>query len=142
LETRPFITVPASATILLLAVDTNLDTRLGYALREAGYSVRLVSQLPRDLPDALRDIHVVFIPNLNSRLETESYCRKVKRSGASSLIIAVGPDDLPFKLRLFAMGIDDYVLDSCDALEFLARVKSLTRKRVSADGRYLQRTLE
>lgn len=142
LPTHPVITASAAATILVLAVDTSFATHLGYTLREAGYSVRLATQSPPDLPQALRGVHLVLVPVFGSHFETESYCQQIKGSTPSPPIIAVGPDDLSFKLRLFAVGVDDYVLDSCHALEFLARVKSLIRRRRAADGRHRQSSVE
>jgi DNA-binding response OmpR family regulator len=119
----------------VLAVGTGVGTRLGYSLREAGYSVRLTSQSAIVLPEVLCGIHLVVVTTFDSPLQTENYCQAVKGSDASPLIIVVGPDDLSVKLRLFRVGIDDYIPDSCDALEFLARVKSLIRRGIAAKQR-------
>lgn len=141
LSTQPAITASAAATIFI-AADRKLGNRLEYTLREAGYSVRRAMQCPIDLTQALRGVHLVLVPMFDSQVETESYCQHIKGSIPSPPILAVGPDDLCFKLRLFAVGVDDYVLDSCHALEFLARVKSLIRRRRAADGRHRQSGVE
>jgi DNA-binding response OmpR family regulator len=141
LATEQSIRACAAAGILVLAADTSVGTRLGYTLRQAGYSVRLTSQSTLVAPQALRGVHLVLVGTFDSPLQTESYCQAIKGSEDSPLVIVLGPDDLSLKLRLFIVGIDDYIPDSCHALELLARIKSLIRRRMSAkqrDNQFLQ----
>ena len=77
---------------------------------------------------AQADLQLAFVVTSNAPCRTEEICSAIRRERPTLPIIVLGPDVAPIKLKLFALGVDDYVLDSFDRLELLARIKSLIRR--------------
>jgi len=118
----------------LLVIVPNLDSvkNLSDALRSAGYQIQVIQE--RDVrlaafsPDPC--VAIVVIPATGDpHSQTDDVCSALERQRPTLPIMVLGPDVLAVKLRLFALGVDDYVVDSLDRLELLARIRSLIRKR-------------
>jgi len=56
-------------------------------------------------------------------------CSAFRRAAPTLPLVVVGPNDLEAKVKLFELGVDDYVVESFDHKEFLARIKSIIRRR-------------
>ncbi len=101
---------------------------LSDALRGAGYRVEFA--LERDVALAALQVNaeLALLVASESHFEPDDLCLALKRHRPTLPIVVLGPDVVPIKLRLFALGADDYVLDPVDRVELLARIKSLIRR--------------
>jgi DNA-binding response OmpR family regulator len=114
----------------ILVVTSNPDLEKGIIepLQGAGYQVEATSETSVVLGIPLADVQAVLIVTVEASSRTEHVCSTIRLIRPSLPIIVVGPDVAPIKLRLFALGADDYIPRPFDWLELLARIKSLIRK--------------
>ncbi|MDQ2952598.1 MAG: response regulator transcription factor [Chloroflexota bacterium] len=63
--------------------------------------------------------------------------RELHAQGDVPILCLSGTADLSTKLKLFALGVDDYVVSPCDPMELVARLHALLRRR--GDQRAMRR---
>ncbi len=118
-----------------LVVDDD-PTRAGILRRQlarAGFSV----PAPATAADALHRVtqttpDVVIFDLALPDTDGADLCRNIRElhgHGDVPILCISGTADLSTKLRLFALGVDDYVVRPCDPMELVARVHALLRRR-------------
>lgn len=97
------------------------------ALQQFGYDVE-IGALSGKVHDHSGPAVAIIVKSEKDTSAEPLYLRI--RSHAPELpIIILGPDDLKAKLRLFELGLDDYVVYPADELELATRIKALVRRR-------------
>jgi two-component system, OmpR family, response regulator len=119
---------PAAGTILLVTSTLDSVRCLGETLRGAGYQVEITLDRNVALSATSGEVQVALVVASDSHSEMDDACSALKRQRPNLPVIVLGPDVVAVKVRLFALGADDYVLDTLDRLELLARIKSLIRR--------------
>jgi DNA-binding response OmpR family regulator len=112
-------------TVLLLANDIGEVRTAQSTLLDAGYRVSVQTNGGVDF--SLNGISAAIIA---SRLDsqTERICEAIRHHAPTLPLFVLGPDDTTTKVRLLALGADDYIVEPFDAVEFLARIKSRIRR--------------
>jgi DNA-binding response OmpR family regulator len=120
----------ARGSILIVAVDRCQGGALAELLQGAGYTVH-VSSNPVTGWDVASTVQAVVLVGSKLNWRTEDICEicsAIRRAAPSEPLIVVGPDDLEAKVRLLALGVDDYVVDPFDRTEFLVRIRCWIRR--------------
>jgi DNA-binding response OmpR family regulator len=124
--------VARKETIAVLSRGIPQGECLSAILRNAGYGVALKSEVLTGLELSLADTRVVVFVNSWPYWRIDKICEicSALRLAAPTLpLVVVGPNDVEAKVRLFSLGVDDYVVEPYEHKEFLARIKSIIRRR-------------
>jgi len=124
--------VATNETIVVLSRGIPQGESLSKILRNAGYGIALTSEVLTGLALPLADMRVAVFVNSWPYWRIEQICEicSAFRLTAPTLpLVVVGPNDVEAKVKLFGLGVDDYVVESFDQKEFLARIKSIIRRR-------------
>jgi two-component system, cell cycle response regulator CtrA len=120
-------------TVLVVAPSPDTVKSIGAALVGAGYKIEVIQEGDlRSVMSRPNDACLALVVSAGfgvSHPQTDAVCSLLKLRKPTVPLIVLGPDVLESKLRLFALGADDYVVDSLDRTELLARIRSLIKKR-------------
>lgn len=120
-----------SGRVLLIGARPSLVGYLGKMLRRVGYSVARASETS-EWQHFLISCDVAILVDstpLWSSGRIFDICSAMRYDSPGVPIMVIGPDDLKAKVRLFEVGVDDYLIDPFDDEEFLARIRALIRRR-------------
>lgn len=118
-----------TVTVLVLASGAFTGKNLREMLRTAGYKADVVSKdWDRCVLTGVQ-LAVLFSSEPYWRIEQIcEICSAIRRNAPDLPVIAVGPNDVETKVRLFELGADDYLVESFDQAELLARIRALIRR--------------
>jgi DNA-binding response OmpR family regulator len=124
------ISAPVGAgAVLVIAACPILVKSLSRILLCAGYNFDVISEVAsRSLIGVALAILVSSEPYWRIEYIYE-ICLAMKSRAPDLPIMVLGRDDVDIKVKLFASGADDYVLERFDTEEFLARVRAHIRRR-------------
>jgi DNA-binding response OmpR family regulator len=118
--------------IVVLSRGIPQGESLSEILQNAGYAIALTSELLTGLELPLADVRAAVFVNSWPYWRIEQICEicSAFRLAVPTLpLVVIGPNDVEAKVKLFGLGVDDYVVESFDQKEFLARIKSIIRRR-------------
>jgi DNA-binding response OmpR family regulator len=123
---------------ILLAED---DLRLGRAVRrvfeEEGYETIVASNGAQALKAATEDAFDVMVLDIMlPELDGFELCRRMRLDGVQTpVLMMTARTDVDDRVRGLDAGADDYMLKPFAVAELLARVRALTRRSASVNGR-------
>ena len=100
--------------------------RAGFVVHQRTTSGDALGRIAQTTPD------IVILDLASPEVEGADLCRGIRELHAVSdvpILCMSGTPDLSTKLRLFALGVDDYVVRPCDPMEVVARMHALLRRR-------------
>jgi DNA-binding response OmpR family regulator len=116
-------------TILVVESDPYAERNLGETLRRAGFRVRFGSARAPGVDVALITMQVGALSSSGPASRIQHIYSRIRREGPNLPVIVLGPHDIDLKVRLFELGVDDYLVVPFDPLELLARIGSLIRRQ-------------
>jgi DNA-binding response OmpR family regulator len=127
-----FLGFASGPTVLIVAAGRQLVRDLSELLLRAGYKVDIASEVVGQT-NVLTAAQLVILFSFKSFWtigETYKICSTIRRNAPRLPIVVVGSDDVNTKVKLFELGADDYLPESFDHQEFLARVKALVNRNL------------
>lgn len=115
----------ASDIVLLLANDIEEVKTAQSTLLGAGYRVSVQTNYGLDF--SLSGFAAAIISSHLDR-ETERICEAIRHQTPTLPLFVLGTEDTAAKVKLLAIGADDYIVEPFDTVEFLARIKSRIRR--------------
>lgn len=117
--------------ILLIDDDPAIIKILNIALQNEGYQVDYTSSANQGLKLGVTGAHDAIILDLTlPDNRGENVCAKLRALKISTPIIALTAiGDMETKVRMFDLGVDDYLTKPFEFPELFARLKSLVRKQ-------------
>jgi CheY-like chemotaxis protein/MinD-like ATPase involved in chromosome partitioning or flagellar assembly len=133
------------ASILLVDGDRDFVAMLRPVLETRGYSVRTARDALSGLAAAQGERFDLVVLDLNlpgmPGEELVACLRQDKRTAALPVMVLTGQVEGPQRVRLFELGVDEYLTKTASPLEILSRVQALLRRGVeppvSAPGRVI-----
>lgn len=119
--------------VLVVDDEASIASAVAYALRREGYTVETAG----DGQEALDRVEtfkpdVMVLDVMMPRLSGYDVCRKLEdRQQRPAILLLTVKNDIVDKLLGLELGADDYMTKPFDMREIIARVKALSRRRVS-----------
>ena len=116
---------------LLIEDDQGIAKVLGLALREERFDVDHAPDGAKGLRMAVASGYdIIILDLLLPEKNGDEVCKQLRNAGIQTPIIALTAlSDLNTKVRLFNLGVDDYVTKPFEFQELFARIKSCLRKQ-------------
>jgi DNA-binding response OmpR family regulator len=127
-----FLGFASGPTVLIVAAGRQLVRDLSELLLRAGYKVDIASEVVGQT-NVLTAAQLVILFSFKSFWtigETCKICSTIRRNAPHLPIVVVGSDDVNTKVKLFELGADDYLPESFDHQELLARVRALVKRNI------------
>ncbi|AJS57237.1 response regulator transcription factor [Paenibacillus sp. IHBB 10380] len=125
--------------VLVVDDEVSIASAIVYALRREGYTVEMVG----DGQEALDRVQtfkpdVMVLDVMMPRLSGYDVCRKLEdQQQRPAILLLTVKNDIVDKLLGLELGADDYMTKPFDMREIIARVKALSRRRVSDSSGHL-----
>ena len=121
-----------SGTVLVVSSSALVGRDLSEMLRTVGYKVDAASEAPNWNGRALIGAQLAVLCSSEPCWRVEQICEicsTIRRKAPNLPVIVLGPNDVETKVRLFELGADDYLLESFNHTELLARIRTLIRRQ-------------
>lgn len=128
------------STALLVADDPQVAATLRRDLARAGFTVsdaRDEREAVRRVQEIAPDVVILDLPLDRGGASTCRRIRELASGGDVPLLVLSAAQDVTTKLAAFELGADDFVVNTVDPSELLARVRAILRR--GADRRTVRR---
>jgi len=118
--------------VLVVDDEVSIASAIAYALRREGYTVETAG----DGQEAIDRVEtfkpdVMVLDVMMPRLSGYDVCRKLEGRQRPAILLLTVKNDIVDKVLGLELGADDYMTKPFDMREIIARVKALSRRRVS-----------
>jgi len=124
------------ANILIIDGDKDSAAILRSILETRGYSVRVARDGLSGLAAAQSEQFALVILDLSllgmSGDDVAAHLSQNKRTAKTPIMVLTAPMDTSQRVRMFELGVDDYLLKPASPVEILSRVQALVRRRTEA----------
>lgn len=118
--------------VLVVDDEVSIASAIAYALRREGYTVEIAGdgQEALDCVDIFKP-DVMVLDVMMPRLSGYDVCRKLDDRHRPAILLLTVKNDIVDKVLGLELGADDYMTKPFDMREIIARVKALSRRRVT-----------